>query len=64
MSQAQRDLIELELMIDRNTIDKVLDALVRICSEKADHIEENYSDVPLAERWRAIAKRIDAVEGL
>jgi len=64
MSQAERDVIELELMIDRNTIDKVLDALVRICSEKADHIEENYSDPDLAERWRAIAKRIDAVEGL
>lgn len=42
----------LERMIDNTDIIAVMTALSEICGEKADHIEANWQDKPLARAWR------------
>lgn len=55
--------VELEGIIDRNTIYQVLEALSRICKEKAQYASEGGSHGDpspyLANRWRKVARRID-----
>ena len=49
---------QLETMIDRASIDTVLELIETICSEKAEHVSENWQDDMLARRWTRLAKRI------
>lgn len=45
------DFEKLEEMIDRRGIQVVIETLGAICSEKADHIRENWQDEKLADHW-------------
>jgi len=62
----EHDKIELERLIDRTTLETVLEALMEICGEKADHIESEWQDRATAAPWRMAAKTlgkaIDRVE--
>jgi len=42
---------DLEAMIDQSSLSWVLDMLAVICSQKAEHIRENWQDYDLARRW-------------
>lgn len=42
---------ELERLIDATSLLDVLTGLEMVCSEKADHIRENWQDKMLARRW-------------
>ncbi len=46
---------QLEKMIDCSSVEQVLDAIGLICSEKADHIEENWQDLALSNTWNRMA---------
>ena len=45
-----KDYVELEEIIDRNSLNMVATKIAEICFEKADHIEENYENGD-AEDW-------------
>ena len=42
---------QLEQIIDRRGLQAVVQELSTICGAKADHIEHNWQDKPLARRW-------------
>lgn len=42
---------QIEQLIDANGLATVLDAIARVCSEKADHIETNWQDSVAAKAW-------------
>ena len=44
-------LTELEMEVDRHGLKDVLEMLAEIAAEKAQHIRENWQDVPLAYKW-------------
>lgn len=41
----------LEALIDSNTLASVVNALARICEEKAEHIRSNWQDGAMAKGW-------------
>lgn len=47
----------LERMIDRYTLSTVLETVALICSEKADHIRENWQDERTAGAWDKACER-------
>ena len=49
------DAMALETLIDRTSVSAVLESLGEICSEKAEHIRENWQDTQLARDWDAMA---------
>ena len=49
----------LEKMIDGSSLQSVVDALVDICNEKADHVRTNWQDEPLAKVWEKAGKMLD-----
>lgn len=49
---------QLEEMIDRHSLAKVLDMLAGVCGQKASHIEENWQDYKLAKTWDRAANRL------
>jgi hypothetical protein len=54
------ELIEtLENIIDKTTLEDVLDALGEICHGKADHIRSNWQDDATAHAWEVVASRIE-----
>lgn len=55
---------ELEAMIDRYSLAKVCDMLAGICGEKADHIQTNWQDGPLARRWQTASNRLHTLSGV
>jgi len=57
LSLMKRD--DLEQMIDRLGLSRVLFLMAEICAEKADHIETNWQDRPLAYEWIKDAKALD-----
>jgi hypothetical protein len=50
---------ELEILIDRNGISSVLEALAQVCFDKWQHVEVNWQDHGLARRWHKLAVKID-----
>ena len=60
ISQSQKD--ELEIMIDRSSLHEVLNALADICAQKADHIQSNYQDKPLAKTWMKVSWKLTKLE--
>lgn len=46
-----KEVDELEMLVDRTSIVRVLEALGDICSDKAEHVSGNYGDRALARRW-------------
>lgn len=48
-----------EEMIDGASVERVLDALSRVCYEKSDHIRSSYQDMGLAREWMKAARVIE-----
>lgn len=57
LTQAQTD--SLEQLIDRTSVEAVLQALSAICDAKAEHIRENWQDDTTAGCWRYAARQVD-----
>lgn len=56
-----KDMAVIEALIDRYSLANVVEALVAICGEKADHIESNWQDADLARDWTTDARLLDRV---
>jgi hypothetical protein len=52
---------DLEQMVDRLGLSKVLFMLAEICHEKADHVETNWQDRVLAADWRKASRAVDRI---
>jgi hypothetical protein len=50
--------INLEEMIDKNSLRTVLELIAEICTEKAAHIEANWQDKSLAKLWEQCGNRV------
>jgi hypothetical protein len=50
---------ELETMIDKVGLSKVLFFLAEVCGEKADHLNSNWQDANAAKQWLADARDIE-----
>lgn len=52
----------IEVLIDKLTINSFLEVVETICEEKAEHIENNWGDQPLAQplarRWMRVARTL------
>lgn len=48
----QKDLSELEQMIDRYTVTGVVELMADICGEKSQHILEAYQDKATSKYWQ------------
>jgi hypothetical protein len=46
----------LEALIDRTSLEEVVEALRGICFDKAEHIEHTWQDVGTAQVWRKAAQ--------
>lgn len=49
----------IEPIIDKHSIDEVLDTIELICYEKAMHIRENWQDEKLAASWDTMGNKIN-----
>lgn len=59
----KRELMEgLERMIDSSTLNGVLSALVDVCNEKAQHIEENWQDSVTSKPWMRLGRSIERAQ--
>tara|TARA_R110002073_G_scaffold327139_1_gene507566 strand:+ start:479 stop:769 length:291 start_codon:yes stop_codon:yes gene_type:complete len=68
IEQQNKDMFELESMIDRLGMSEIMLLLVHICDEKAEHIRSNWQDEGLAKRWdivvdSLISKRLSKALG-
>lgn len=54
LSGSERD--QIEGMVDRHGLSDVLEGIMEICSEKADHLRSNWQDESTARVWDAMAK--------
>jgi hypothetical protein len=50
---------ELESVLDRVGMSKLLFALAEVCGEKAEHLQVNWQDRNAAKEWTADAKAIE-----
>jgi hypothetical protein len=50
---------QLEALIDGSSLLDVLTGLSLICSEKADHIRDNWQDTTTARTWRKASNEIE-----
>ena len=48
----------IEELVDKSSVADVLIALKNVCLEKADHIDSNYGDIPLSNRWVLASDKI------
>jgi hypothetical protein len=53
----------LEQLIDRTSLETVLQNIGNICVEKAEHIRTNWQDDPLARLWQLAGMRADTCAG-
>ncbi len=51
--------LELENMIDKTSLDKVLSDLVDICNAKGQHLIENWQDKTACHIWEQAARHIN-----
>jgi len=51
---------ELEDLIDRTSLGRVLNQLIDICDGKAEHLAVNWQDDVAARRWSKAARRLEA----
>jgi Tfp pilus assembly major pilin PilA len=43
---------QLEILIDRNNVGTILDAIAEVCYEKEQHLLENWQDKVAASHWK------------
>lgn len=55
------DADRLERFIDESSLREVVDTLVTICYEKAEHISSDWQDDSLAREWTKVGKLLDGV---
>lgn len=56
LSEQQR--YELEDMVDRTSLEAVIEALADICADKDEHLRAAWQDVPSARQWEAAAIKL------
>ena len=49
---------ELEIIVDKNNIDVVLEALEDICYLKAEHLRTNWQDEITAQGWEELGSKL------
>jgi hypothetical protein len=59
MTTTQEYKDQLEQAIDHHGLPALLATLAEIANEKADHIESNWQDKPLARCWRTASAKIE-----
>jgi methionine synthase I (cobalamin-dependent) len=59
MELRKEDLELLERMVDAYSMQSVVEALSRICSDKSEHIAVNWQDTASAMGWMAQARHLD-----
>lgn len=52
---------QIETLIDRHTVAKLLEVMAQVCFEKSDHIKENWQDARLAKFWEMNAKTLTKI---
>lgn len=52
---------QLESMVDTKGLQHILDTLVDICREKAEHLRSNWQDTTAADDWENAANDLDRV---
>lgn len=50
---------DLEREIDRHGLSVMLEQISEVCHLKAEHIGNNWQDIPLAKRWTALAIKLE-----
>lgn len=67
-SQLVRDLVtsdpemqKLELLVDHYSLANILEGLVRIAHDKAEHLRSTWQDERAAKGWEADARTIDRI---
>jgi hypothetical protein len=58
MKQVEQDYLETEF-IDRYGLPRIIDAMADICHLKAEHIQSNWQDNLLADKWGELASKIE-----
>jgi len=62
MPDAEKTMSEvLEAMIDKHSLDEVLEVLETICWEKEEHVRTNWQDQFLAGLWKRAAKGLQKI---
>lgn len=55
------ELKHFELLIDMRGIESVLIAISEICDAKAEHIQANWQDRPLAQQWATLCGAVGCI---
>lgn len=58
---SEKELFDLENLIDKRGIEDVLIAISELCGAKADHIKVNWQDMQLALRWHTLEGAVGCV---
>ena len=57
-----RDVFEAEVL-DKTSVEEILQALADICEAKASHIRENWQDTLLEASWLKMGNRLNTLSG-
>ena len=58
MDKVEKLAYEIESMVDRNSMARVLDLLAIMCAMKAEHIQSSWGDRNLAKAWTQLAEKV------
>lgn len=59
---SDKQLQELEVLMDSLEVDGLMSALATLCNLKAEHTAENWQDRRLSRRWEKLARKFDVLE--
>ena len=49
----------IESLMDAHTAQRVLNAIVSVCQDKAEHVRSNWQDEPLSSEWLRAARAVN-----
>jgi hypothetical protein len=52
---------ELENLVDKTSLKRVLDTLASVCNGKAEHLEANWQDTYAAKVWARMARKLNGL---
>ena len=58
MDKVEELAYEIESIVDRNSMARVLDLLAIMCAMKAEHIQSNWGDRNLAKAWTQLGEKV------
>ena len=61
INDGQEFIDTMEALVDRSSLNYVLNTLTQICFLKADHISSNWQDEGLAKLWIRAGEKIEAL---